>query len=298
MKERLFPFKGPDPDYIDYLERQLKSVLSRLGLDRGRLPVPGPSDSNSQDPSTGHYRFVECNQQAAKHAQPDKPTAWSKQLHKFLKTLPTEAGWLEARIRAGVDTPARNQDALQSILGNAGVVVFHEEYPIPSLPAMLPTGCEDLVVRGYRYGNFVSRCGHDRDFAQTVATFQDLVFCSYCEVMIKAGISIQVTNDTMRQYTGADKSDLTLERYRRGAVWANRCMAALFENGWGHRSWELFFLGGQTSAQLAAFAINDASSYKLVTTHMGHTSVPILENGWIPYCLPCIVHHITGYSVP
>lgn len=61
--------------------------------------------------------------------------------------------------------------------------------------------------------------------------------------MIKPGVSRQVTNDTMRQYTGADKDDLTLERYRRGAVWANRCMAALVANGWGYRSWELFLIG-------------------------------------------------------
>ncbi|KAJ5389782.1 uncharacterized protein N7496_000850 [Penicillium cataractarum] len=250
-KDRVFPFKGPDRAYIDYLERRLVTALSSLRLDQGGLSAPAPYASHAHNLSTGGYQFIECNPQAAKQAQPDKPATpatWSKQFHNFLKALPTEAGWLEARRRAGVDTPVRNQNALKSILGNAGVVIFHGQYPspgyqIPSLPSRLPTDSEMLVVRGYQYGNFVSHCGQDRDFAETVATFQDLVFCSYCEVMIKAGVSLQVTNDTMRQYTGADKSDLTLERYRRGAVWANRCMAALFENGWGHRSWELFLLG-------------------------------------------------------
>ncbi|KAB8218860.1 hypothetical protein BDV33DRAFT_204906 [Aspergillus novoparasiticus] len=53
--------------------------------------------------------------------------------------------------------------------------------------------------------------------------------------MLRAGVSEEATNDMMRGYTGDKKDDLTLERDRQGAVWANRCMSALVENGWGHK---------------------------------------------------------------
>jgi hypothetical protein len=52
-----------------------------------------------------------------------------------------------------------------------------------------------------------------------------------------------MTNDAMRRYTGLDQDDQTLEKYRHGALWVNRCVAALLANGWGYKSWEIFLLG-------------------------------------------------------
>lgn len=49
----------------------------------------------------------------------------------FVEALPTEAQWLEARKRAGVSTPARNQNALKLILGHAGIDIFHENTQSP-----------------------------------------------------------------------------------------------------------------------------------------------------------------------
>lgn len=234
--ERQFDFEGPDRAYIKYLECLIMNFLPRSHLSKS-----GPSDYSTGGPSTSRYQFVEWKPRVAHDTQLDKSSKWSRQLRKFMESLPTNANWLEAQIRAGIDTPSLNQNALTLMLGHAGVAIFHEGYQIasPSPTATRP----DLVARGCQYGQFVSRCGRDRDFATRVAAFQDLVFCSYCVVMIGVGVPRKITNDTMREYTGDDKEDHTLERYRRGAVWVNRCMAGLLRNGWGHRSWELFLLG-------------------------------------------------------
>lgn len=61
--------------------------------------------------------------------------------------------------------------------------------------------------------------------------------------MMGVGVPKKATDDMMRRYLGETKEDVTLEKYRHGAVWANRCMAALLENGWGCETWEFFLLG-------------------------------------------------------
>lgn len=55
---------------------------------------------------------------------------------------------------------------------------------------------------------------------------------------------------------------------------------------------------GRSSAELASCVIKDANSHHAVITRMGRSTVPLWEDGWIPYCLPCIVHYLTGYTTP
>lgn len=50
-------------------------------------------------------------------------------------------------------------------------------------------------------------------------------------------------------------------------------------------------------AQFARFAANDARSYEKLVQHLGKAEVPLQEEGWIPYCIPCIVQSLAGDNV-
>ncbi|OJJ42042.1 hypothetical protein ASPZODRAFT_77845, partial [Penicilliopsis zonata CBS 506.65] len=138
------------------------------------------------------------------------------------------------------------------------------------LPPISPAEPEILVMRGCQYGKFIADCDKDNEFAVLVVAFQKLVFCSYCVVMLRAGVSKKATNDMMRRYTGEKKDDLTLEKDRNVS---------------------------RTPAQFGRFAAHDADGYFTVADRLGRAEIPPWEPGWMPYCLPCIVHHLTGYTV-
>lgn len=51
---------------------------------------------------------------------------------------------------------------------------------------------------------------------------------------------------------------------------------------------------GRSLAQFARFAANDTRSYKSLAQKLGEADVPLQEEGWIPYCIPCIVQSLAG----
>lgn len=228
-RRRAIPFEGDDEQYIKHLERLVLSLQPLL-----TFPISDATGSSASD-----IRFIEW--QPGKHPPPLSPQ-WMKQLVAFIEGIPRQDRWQEARVKAGIDTPYRNFQALKLILGHADPAIFHAEYEIAAPPSAPPLGSVDLVARGCEYGRFIAQCRHDQSFAESVVAFQHLVFYSFCVVMMRAGVSLETTNATMRRYTGKDQKDHTLEKYRNGAVWANRCIALLLENGWGHKSWEIFLL--------------------------------------------------------
>lgn len=234
MFQRAFDFEGNDRQYIKHLERELLRARRLNSHLRKFVPI-----SNAVEPSPGSIRFIQWKPD---HTSQQVKSKWMEQLDAFIDGIPAQDHWQEARVKAGIDTLDRNQHALKLILGHAGPAIFHHKYETMTQPLVPPVESCDLVVRGCEYGRFIAWCRHDRNFAVTVAAFQNLVFCSYCVVMMRAGVSKDTTNDTMRRYTGQDQKDHTLATYRNGAVWVNRCIAALLKNGWGHRSWEIFLL--------------------------------------------------------
>ncbi|KAJ9483345.1 hypothetical protein VN97_g10066 [Penicillium thymicola] len=302
MSQRLFDFPGNDVEYIRFLESQLITVQPLFG-------APDPISTLAFEPSqntgttTDGFRFVEYKPQPAGHTQqrlaPDRGSfKWKKQLDKFVHAIPiSETQWNEARNKAGIDTVFRNQEALKLILGHSGPVVFHENQDDIVIPSSLPTNCGHLITQGCQYGSFIARCADDRNFAVRVVAYQNLVFCSYCVVMMRAGVPKAMTNEMMKRYTGQDQDDQTLEKYRHGALWVNRCAAALLENGWGCKSWEIFLLENRTLAQFARFAANDASSYQEVVRHLGKADIPLYEEVWTSYCIPSIVYHLTSSTI-
>lgn len=242
MARRLFDFPGDKDQYITFLESELMKAKPFLNLDPVGPSKPGPSQ-------TERFHFIEYRPQAAGHARPGPPDEgsekWRRQLCDFISAIPGEADWGKARTKAGIDVATKNQQAMLLMLGHTSMAIFNETRDVASLNerqvAILPY-TQRLIAKGCEYGNFMVHCRDDRNFAVTVTAFQKLIFVSYSVVVIRAGVPKDITDDMMRSYTG-DQNEGTLEKYRSGALWANRCMAALLANGWGHKSWEIFLLG-------------------------------------------------------
>ncbi|KAL4931887.1 uncharacterized protein BDV17DRAFT_255532 [Aspergillus undulatus] len=191
-----------------------------------------------------------------------------------------------------------NRRAIQLMLGRQTEPIFASQNHLPSqVPSIRPTDNEDLVLRACKYGTFISTCADEGNFASRVTEYQKLIFTSYCTVLIHAGNSKETVYSMMRQYINKNSDDKTLDYYRYGALWVNRCIASLLRNGLGHRSWEIFLLQARSSAQFGRFAIHDSKSFEEVATRLGEQRVPIYEEGWIPYCLPCIVKAIAGNTI-
>jgi hypothetical protein len=93
------------------------------------------------------------------------------------------------------------------------VPVFPEESGATALPPILPTERPELAVQGCLYVKFIAQCAKDQKFTTRVVDFQKLVFCSFCVVMMGAGVSKKATDDMTRRYLGETKEDLTLEKY-------------------------------------------------------------------------------------
>lgn len=249
MDERKFKFKGPDYDYAKFLESWILAIQELHGPGCTTPCKPGPSPAAHE--STGEGSQVVSGTplpgQGTRLRWPKETVPkWQKQLHKFVDEMPRESRWEDARLHAGLDTSMNNQKAMKMILGHGSTALFHPGWHAAALSAISPVGNNvgnnELVVRGCAYGNFIARCADDQNFAGRVVAFQNLVFCSYCVVMMRRGVSEKMTNDTMREFTGQERDDSTLAKYRHGALWVNRCIAALLARGWGHKSWELFLL--------------------------------------------------------
>lgn len=242
--ERKFKFQGTDKDYAKFLESWILSIQELHGPGCTNPCKPGPSAHESAGEDSQVVSGMPLPGQGTRLRWPKGGIPkWQKQLHKFVDEMPRESWWEKARLHAGLDTPMSNQKAMRLIIGHGSPALFHPGWHVAALSAIgNKGGNDDLVARGCAYGNFIARCADDQNFASRVVAFQNLVFCSYCVVMMRLGVSKKMTNNMMREFTGQERDDLTLEKYRHGALWVNRCIAALLTRGWGHKSWELFLL--------------------------------------------------------
>ncbi|KAJ5981134.1 hypothetical protein N7481_008432 [Penicillium waksmanii] len=154
----------------------------------------------------------------------------------------------------------------------------------------------EMVMRGCRYGRFVVHCEEDGQFAMRIAKYQQLVFVCYCTVLIFVGNSKDTVNWMMRQFI-SDSDNKNLEKYRSGCLWVNRCVVELLKRRWGYKSWELFMLFAQPVHQYARFA-DHRKSFEIFIQSLGDgQETGIFEEGWVPYCLPCIVKFIAGDAI-
>ncbi|KAI2791698.1 hypothetical protein POX_c04567 [Penicillium oxalicum] len=296
--DRLFPFKGSDSEYIKYLESMLLEVRP------SGHPSSRPSSHQiALTPRSGQSNFVNLSQNSfppkstkGKISKPSqKVPQWELELRRFLSSVPSARNWTKARETTGFATVDRNRLAIQILLGRPASSVPSFSFQDSDTPLLLPTDEEDLINRGCEYGRFVVRSVDDGKFAVRVSKYQQLIFVCYCTVLIHVGNSKETVNWMMRRFI-SDTDDKNLERHRSGCLWVNRCIAGLLEQRWGYKSWELFILFAQSVHQYGRFADNK-KSMGYFTRSMGEGETPIFEEGWVPYCIPCIVKFIAGDKI-
>lgn len=247
---RLFNFEGCDAEYIRFLESKLLESQRILVHDSnsslGAPVAPQPNQNAEQD--TPEIQIVlyepKLDKTRANFGQRTVPK-WKKQLKEFISSIPREKDWGCARYNAGIYTIQRNRWAIQLMLGRTTESIFPSQDALAAgLPSIQPADNEnkELILRGCKYGKFISACADEGNFALRVTEYQKLIFTSYCAVLMHAGNSKETVYSMMRQYINKEYDDKTLDNYRYGAVWVNRCIAFLLKQGWGHRSWEIFLL--------------------------------------------------------
>jgi hypothetical protein len=243
---RLFNFQGSDAEYIQYLECQVLEAQRLSGSFAPRHSEhsdqgPGPLSTNA---APIHFIFWQPpGETYHQHQKRFQVPRWRKELDSFVLSLPRRDGWEAARREAGLHTAEQNQLAVRLMLGETfarGVEASGS--PITDVLSIRPTDDRELVVRGCRYGQWMLVCIEQNNFTRRVVNFQKLIFTSYCAVLLHVGNAKDTVYAMMERYLGRIYDTKTLDYYRYGSLWANRCMASLLHQGWGARSWEVFLL--------------------------------------------------------
>lgn len=239
---RLFDFQGNDSDYIKFLESKLLEARTATSSARRSSITSHQASPTTQNSSKIQFVIVKPKLSQIRRSPPT-PAKWKTQLNDFINSIPSDNDWEVARCDAGIYTIQKNRRAIQLMLGRQTEAIFSSQNHLhPQIPSILPTDNEGLILRACKYGTFISTCADEGNFASRVAEYQKLIFISYCTVLIHAGNSKQTVYSMMRQYINKTSDDKTLDYYRYGALWVNKCIASLLKNGLGHRSWEIFLL--------------------------------------------------------
>lgn len=250
--ERLFPFKGSDAEYIKYLESMIledRNSRHPSSCPSHHQPAHQTAHQTALVPRSGHSNFINLSESSFLHNSREgklsessqKVPQWQSELNRFLSSVPLAQDWSAARETTGFATVERNRLAIQIMLGRPAISVPNLNFQDVDEPLLLPMDEKDLIARGCDYGRFVIRSADDGKFAVRVAKYQQLIFVCYCTVLIYVGNSKETINWMMRRFI-SDTDDKNLERHRSGCLWVNRCIAALLEQRWGYKSWELFVL--------------------------------------------------------
>jgi len=99
----------------------------------------------------------------------------------------------------------------------------------------------NLVERAKLYTRCTNAFLQEEGFATYVAHFREIVFISWCVVLIHNGVSKDVVDSTIQECISKTKKK-NLHRLRTEITWVNRSIARLSENEWGYRSTEIFLL--------------------------------------------------------
>ncbi|KAJ5882827.1 uncharacterized protein N7473_011089 [Penicillium subrubescens] len=112
--------------------------------------------------------------------------------------------------------------------------------------------------------------------------------------MLDTGTPITTVDWMMRHYV-SDTTAGNLRRLRDGCKWVNRCISKLQDQDWGFKSWETFLLFPRSLEQYGRFAWTK-NTYEAFTKDMGapEQAQPIVDNGFIPYCIPCFIKIVAG----
>jgi hypothetical protein len=263
---RIFSFQGSDEEYMSYLERELLKSIRGI-TQRPNTPPSSVSTRDEElrilyyDPYTQKDRQdpVYCdihNTLRGDHLQgstradgisggvsPSLAPQGLRELRSFLRHVGTGTitSWEDRKREMSISSPSENRLAIQMLRGQApGSFAYDQEFNSKS-PTISHADNKELVRKGCNYGA-LGRLGEaNGNMILLVAKFHQLIFVSYCSVMLHVGNSKETVDWMLRTYV-SDLKPESLKRLRLGSIWVNRCVSELLKNGWGFRSWELFLL--------------------------------------------------------
>jgi hypothetical protein len=264
-------FKGSEDEYIKYLERLV--LDSRCQIQQSILRPPNPSfnslaesqvpanlsaplpentsrktlDQNFNEKSltsdstvrNKELKFVEydATQERVRNERPP----WHAEMDGVLDSIPDASSWMAQRKKElGVYSSTQNHPILATVLAHS-LIAHPAPEPTCSTSSRSPdTGT--LLECAYAYGCATRNSQIKADSATKGVLFQELIFVSFCAVLESCGIPVDSIDQAMKSCFFA-KTEKSLERIRRGALWVNRCIVKLCQNKWGLRSTEIFLVG-------------------------------------------------------
>ncbi|KAJ5737388.1 uncharacterized protein N7483_002513 [Penicillium malachiteum] len=128
-----------------------------------------------------------------------------------------------------------------------------------------------------------------------------------CQVNAIYADNLPARNPVLAPTPSGDYHDLVLNGWIAGrqdfekVSWRCEMVQSVYGNPLG--KWlgvqvlEIFLLEKRSLSMFGRFNDSDAGSDGLLSAWVGFGRVPCSERGWMPYCLPCIVHFLTGPTV-
>ncbi|GFG16625.1 hypothetical protein IFM61392_09604 [Aspergillus lentulus] len=306
MASRRFLFEGDDAQYIRFLE----DIVQRSGLALPLALSTSPQDGNDPQP-------CECPGRIVTHTPPaseDEERTESQELqiiqidpsknHSGSRARPNTERWKkELDDFIGRVCDINNMELRRKELGlgdNQAVIAslmegfsFADDYHNTS---GFSRSDSSLLRTLSNYARFTKK---STDVLSCLAHFRDLVFVSFCDVVLGSGEGKDKVHDAMRLYI-SDSSGQNLDKIISGSRWVNRCIANLSKTYWGLRSSEIFVLNGQTLNFYGRYAACGYESEPYIMARLGKQAGSLSESypqGRIPICIPCILKLLVGNAL-
>ncbi|PYI08865.1 hypothetical protein BO78DRAFT_468122 [Aspergillus sclerotiicarbonarius CBS 121057] len=228
--QRLLPFEGTDDEYIIYLETELLKVRQHQQSTRESETENGhpkasrilhilyfnPIDDKFSDkPPVLRHRSVTYSPRPAHPSGHQKPKQWEKEMHAFLSNLGGLDDWMQIKARYQLQTTQDNEQAIKFLLGRSEGLELQGGRT--EAPPLMSQDNKDLIARGCKYAARAEVLGRHGHRMVLLGKFQQLIFVSYCQVMIYIGNSKDTIDWMMRRYI-SDSDVINLERLRNGAI--------------------------------------------------------------------------------
>lgn len=240
----------------------------------------------------------------------DEKPLLEEALNEFLGDIPVASLWPTKRAELHLSEVRMNHLAVVILLGGPRIFGPPKERLNPLIPS-LSSNITFKSLNAYAHKTKVSL--EAAKSAAKLARCQELVFISMCNVFLHLGYSITLIHQAICACFGP-RHPKSFDRLLRGALWANRCIALLFDKGWDHRSTEDFLLCKTSSARRTdgstsltciggrpvtfyARLSDYKESSKLLEEHLTRAEykTPLDEAPeWIPYSIPCIIKTLVG----
>jgi hypothetical protein len=339
-QKRRFNFQGSDQEYIAYLESLLLDVRDayRAPLSQPYQPSrpspaspPSPPFSPSLSPtdvgdevidnfkgddvSTNSLKLVwyqppkdeapHCSKRGAKRKRPEPD--WERVMDKMVSEIAAK-DWSSRRREVGLSTDTGIIAALDWIIYGArsqGDTVATKTDPSVSL--YRPSDAVLHLMSAF--ATTTAALEVETTFTSQMFSFRVFVFVSLCCVAIHNGAKLEHINEIMRKCV-SDSSEKNLTRLRKGALWVNRMMFELSEDGFGHSAYEVFVLcklaiiaagtrltlrtGGGPLCQYGKFAEAGNLSISYFKSRILQHKPEIEIQAPLPFWVPFIIQTIVG----